>query len=214
MLLTPTEAQVIEDRVAALEKARGVEVVTLVAARSDDYPETVWTAFALGAVLAALVVTMTDWLRPNWSDYGYALPSTLAILGVGALCALICIYVPAATRLFLRGSRAAQEVDQHARVQFLERQLFATPARTSILLLVSMLERRIVILADSGLRQSVADSEWDAVIELMAQPLRSGDVCAALQAGLAAIDELLSHKEFPHGAGGIFANRPIEEPDA
>ena len=212
MLLTPAEAQAIEDRVAALEKSRGVEVVTLVTARSDDYPETVWTAFALGAALTALVVTVVDWLRPDWSAYGAALPSTLAILGVGALCALVCIYVPAATRLFLRGSRAAQEVDQYARVQFLERQLFATPARTSILLLVSLLERRVVILADTGLQKSIGDSEWDAVIELMALPLRSGDVGAALRAGLAAIDERLSRKEFPRGAGGVFADRPIEEP--
>ncbi|MCC7327104.1 MAG: hypothetical protein IT521_09905 [Burkholderiales bacterium] len=214
MLLTPSEAQAIEDRVAALEKARGVEVVTLVTTRSDDYPETVWTAFAFGAALTALAVTAADWLHPDGFADGSALPSTLAILGVGALCALVCVYVPAATRLFLRGSRATQEVDQHARVQFLERQLFATPARTSILLLVSLLERRVVILADSGLRQSVGDREWDAVIEPMALPLRSGDVGAALQAGLGAIDALLARKKFPRGAGGLFADRPVEESGA
>ena len=36
-------------RVAALERARGVEVVTVVVARADHYPEIPWRAGALAA---------------------------------------------------------------------------------------------------------------------------------------------------------------------
>ena len=43
----------IEARVAALEQALGIEVVTVVTARSDAYPQIVWRAFALGAAFAA-----------------------------------------------------------------------------------------------------------------------------------------------------------------
>ena len=50
MLLTATDKQAIEARVAALEKQLGIEIVTVVTAKSDDYPEIVWKAFALGAV--------------------------------------------------------------------------------------------------------------------------------------------------------------------
>ncbi len=49
MYLTPADMQSIEARVGALEKDLGVEVVTMVVAKSDTYPETVWKAFALGA---------------------------------------------------------------------------------------------------------------------------------------------------------------------
>ena len=62
--------------------------------------------------------------------------------------------MPAFARLFLRKSRAAVEVLQYAKMQFLDRELFATPNRTAILVLVSMLERRVVILADKGLRRT------------------------------------------------------------
>ena len=49
MLLTTAEAAAIESRVARLEAERGVEVVTLLARKADDYPEAVWKAFAFGA---------------------------------------------------------------------------------------------------------------------------------------------------------------------
>ena len=45
---------------AALEQALGIEVVTVVTARSDAYPQIVWRAFALGAAFAALAVTLVD----------------------------------------------------------------------------------------------------------------------------------------------------------
>ena len=42
----------------------GVEVVTMVVGKADVYPETVWKAFALGASIACLAVTIGDLLRP------------------------------------------------------------------------------------------------------------------------------------------------------
>ena len=106
MILSARDQQSITARVAALEKALGVEVVTLVTAKSDNYPEAVWKAFALGASLTALAVVVAEVLRPDWVSAGAVLSAVLAILGVGATCALAAVYVPAFARLFLRESRA------------------------------------------------------------------------------------------------------------
>ncbi len=211
MFLSPTDAQAIEARVAALERELGVEVVTVVVGKSDVYPEIVWNAFALGAVLTALVATVADFLRPDWVTGAAVLTTVLAILGVGGASALASIYVPAFARLFLRESRAALEVSQYAKVQFLERELFATRERTAILLLVSLLERRMVILADKGLHTQVSTAQWDAVIERMAVKLRGGDLPAAVLDGLSGIGDLLEGKDIVRGAGGQFADKPIEE---
>lgn len=211
MFLTPTDMQAIEARVAALEKSHGVEVVTVVVGKSDVYPETVWKAFALGAALTALAVTVADVVRPDWAGAWPALSAVLATLGVGVLCALACVYVPAFARLFLRETRASLEVHQFAKVQFLERELFATATRTAILVLVSLLERRVVILADKGMHAHVGAAEWDAVIARMTPPLGDGRTGEALQAGLAAIGELLAGKDIARGTGNAFADKPIEE---
>ena len=188
----------------------------MIVGKADVYPETVWKAFSLGAAMTALGVAIGELLRPvsAWNSSWEAFTAALVILGVGACCAALCVYWPAFARLFLRESRASLEVSQYARTQFLERELFATPSRTAILMLVSLLERRVVILADSGLRAHVSAAEWDAVIAGMTPKLRNGEVAAAVLAGLDAIGALLAGKTFAHGAGNAFPDKPIEEQGA
>lgn len=210
MLLTSTEAQAIEARVKAIEADTGAEVVTLVVRKSDVYPETVWKAFALGAALTGLVFTIGDLARPDWVTTTAVLWSAVAILGAGAACALFSVASPAFARLFLRDSRAALEVSQYAKVQFLERELFATGTRCAVLLVVSLLERRVVILADTGLRTRVTAAEWDAAIARMTAPLRAGQVGAAVLAGLDGIAAALAGKSIARGPGNAFGDTPIE----
>jgi putative membrane protein len=216
MFLAPAETAAIEARVAELEASCGVEVVTLIIGKADVYPETVWKAFALGAAITCLVVTLGDILRPDWVTSTAVLGSAIAILGVGATCALLAVYIPAFARLFLRASRAELEVRQYAKMQFLEREVFATPGRTGILLLVSLLERRVVILPDKGLHARVGAAEWNAVIARMGGSLRTGMPGAALLDGLAGISELLVSKGFTcaTGTANLFANTPIEDTGA
>ncbi|MFO1311209.1 MAG: TPM domain-containing protein [Burkholderiales bacterium] len=211
MFLTAADAQAIEERVRVLERAIGVEVVTVVVGKCDVYPETVWKAFALGASMAALAVAIGDVVRPDWVTSTVVITSIVAILAAGALCALASVYVPGFARLFLRDARATVEATQYAKVEFLERQLFATKGRTAILVLVAMLERRVVIVADTGLNGIVATAEWDAVIARMTERLRGGAAREAIAAGLDAIGDLLANKGVVRGDGNAFADAPAEE---
>ena len=214
MYLTAADSQAIEQRVRVLERAIGIDVVTIVVGKCDAYPETVWKAFALGASLTALAVVVADMARPDWVTSGTIVTSIVAILAVGALCALASVYLPGFARLFLRDSRASLEAHQYAKVQFLDRQLFATKGRTAILVLVAMMERRVVILTDTGLRDAVSVAEWDAVIARMTEQLRAHAPREALLAGLDAIGDLLSGKGIVRGDGNAFVDAPIEEAGA
>ena len=211
MLLTTEDSQAIEERVRVLERAIGVQVVTMVVGQCDVYPETVWKAFALGSSLAALAVAIGDLVRPDWVTSTAVVTSIVAILAIGALCALAGVYVPAFARLFLRDIRATVEATQYAKVQFLDRQLFATRERTAILVLVAMLERRVVIVADTGLNGRVTTDEWDAVIARMTERLRAGTPREAVTAGLDAIGDLLAGKGVVRGDGNAFPDAPLEE---
>ena len=210
MLLTTAEATAIESRVAKLEAERGIEVVTLLARKSDVYPEAVWKAFAFGAALAGMAVALADLANPAWTGAALVLTSVLLVLGAGAGCAVAAVFVPTVTRLFLRESRIALETEQYAKAQFLDRELFKTRERTTILLLVSLLERRVVILADAGLRPQATAADWQGVIGRMAAPLRAGRRVEAVLAGLDAIDELLGRLGIARRAGAMFGDRPIE----
>jgi putative membrane protein len=196
-------------RVAALEQARGVEVVTASIAKADVYPELPWRAGALAASLTALIVAIGDVLRPDWVTSTTLLVSLATVMIVGAGVALLAIFVPGFARLFLSRARAEVEVRQFAHAFFLERQLFRTTRRLGILILVARFEHRVELCADIGHDGRVAAAEWGSVIPPMLPLLREGRTEDALVAGLDALDALLASRGY---AGGGRAGNEL--PDA
>ncbi len=212
MYLPPRDAQAITERVRALEAECGVEIVTLIVGKSDVYPETVWKSFALAASLAALAVTLVDSVRPVWNDSVALLVQALAILGMGALGALAAVAVPRFARLFLRESRATLEVRQFAESEFLARELFDTPGRNAVLILVSVLERRVIVRPDTGFRGRIDEAQWDALVSTMAAALRRGPPGPALLAGLDRLRDLVLAADFvPAAPNNRFPDVPHED---
>ncbi len=213
MFLTRSEADAIEARTAALEASAGVQVVTAVVGKADVYVELPWRAFALGSVVAALAVVIADVLRPEWASSHLALRYVVTILGIGASSALLAIFVPAYARVFLTRSRRDTEVRHYAEAMFLRRELFTTRGRNGILVLICVFERKVEILADTGLHGSVGEPQWRSVIARMTPALAAGHTAEALMQGLARLDEILRERAPPHpsNSGNELGDRPIEE---
>lgn len=213
LFLTRAEADAIDARIAAVETRTGAQVVAAVVGKADSYAELPWKAFALGAGLAALVLVLADALWPDWVTAHTALLHAVAILGAGAASALTTVFVPPFARLFLGRARRDLEVRQYAQALFLTRELFKTRDRTGILVLVSLFERRVEILPDTGLQDRVSASDWSRVIESMAPRLRAVRPADALLVGLGALEALLVARGLRTGAAGgdQLPDRPIEE---
>jgi putative membrane protein len=186
----------IEQRIAAVERTTGAQVVVAIVGRSDRYPEAKWRAFALGVALAALAVVLFDVGQRSWLPLHGGLASSAIILASGALFWLAAHYFDVVARLFVRPGRARAEVRQHAEVMFLSRELFATPGRNAILMMASRFERRLVIVPDVAYRGKVGHAEWEGVIAATAPGLRGYDAGAAFLDGLAALETLLLGKGF------------------
>jgi len=212
MFLDRPDIEAIDARIAAIEAASGVEVVTTVVGKADAYPELPWTAFALGASLAALATVAADALRPDWAAAHATLLTALAILGAGGVGALATVFVPAFARLFLRQTRRDAEVRQYARALFLERELFRTPARTGILILVSVFERRIELLPDVGFGDRIGAADWQQVVARMTPHLSAERPAAALLAGLDVLADLLVRRGYEAGErdANELPDRPVE----
>ncbi len=213
MHLTAAEAAAIDAHVAAVEARTGAQVVVAVTGKSDAYAELPWTAFALGVSLAALALVIVEAWRPDWATGHAALRIMVTILGAGAASALAAVFVPAYARLFLRPSRRDVEVRQHAQALFLERELFGTRERTGILLLVSLFERKIELLPDTGCRDRVAAADWQGVVARMAPLLRERRPADALHEGLDALADALVRSGLQATGPGDdqLPNRPIDE---
>ena len=190
------QAKAIERRIAEVEVKTGVQCVAAVVPRADSYPELPWRAFALGAGVAGLIALAVDLGRPDWLSARALLMQTLAILSGGALAGLAALRVPAFARMLLKPGRAQTEVRQCAESLFLTRELFATPRRDAVLVLVSEFEHRVVVVPDVFCRGRVTPIEWEAVVRQMTPKLREGRPADAFLAGLDAIETLLSGKGF------------------
>ena len=181
----------LDEQVAKAEHGTGAQIVLAFVKRSDIYAELPWKAFALGAGLAGLASTLLDLLKPSWAATNTVLFATTTILATGAFLALACVSIPAFARLFLDGFRADTEVRQYAESLFLSRQLFSTKNRTGVLLLVSLFERRAVILPDSGLAGRLPAEARDKIAAKLAPQLAAGRLKNALEQGLAELANVL-----------------------
>lgn len=182
----------LDRRVAEVEKRTGTQIVLAVIERSDAYPELPWKAFALGAAVTGLLVSVQEMVRPGWTSGSEMLLAVALTLATGVTGALLCAYAPAFARLFLDAHRASAEVRQYASSLFLSREMFATRRRTGILLLVSLFERHVVVLPDTGLGKRLSQDALQAIIARMATTLKKGQVDRALEDGLGSLEDVLA----------------------
>jgi putative membrane protein len=189
-----------------------VQVVPAVIGKADAYPEVPWLAFAAGTAFGALGLVVADALHPAWVTASTAMLHAVTVLAAGAACALAAAFVTPIARLFLRGPRVEEEVRQYAESLFLRHALFATRERSGVLVLVSLFERRIEIIADTGFAGRISDSEWQLVIARMTPHLRDGRPFDALRASLAHVEELLAARGFSaRGAANELPDDVVEE---
>ena len=200
--ISADETAAVERAIARVEAATGVQIVAAIVPRSDAYPELSWRAFALGASLAGLIALVIDVARPDWLTAQGLLMQTLAILAGGALAGLAAERIAPFARLFLSMRRASGEARQCAESLFLTRELFATPRRDAVLMMVSEFEHRVVIVPDVYCRGKVTSAEWEQVVARMTPLLRASKVADAFIAGLDAMQALLAGKGFAPAADG------------
>jgi putative membrane protein len=78
---------------------------------------------------------------------------------------LLARTLPAYKRSFLGHHLIDARVSQRASVAFLSEEVFKTRERTGILIFLSLFERRVVVLGDSGINAKVAKADWDDIVK-------------------------------------------------
>lgn len=174
---------------AAESRSRG-EIVTAIVPRSDDYDGAVWRGAAFGALLGPLLLALADLATGAWGDP----PPWWMVLSAAGGCALGFLAVRSSARL-TRWLAADDEIDlrvgRAAREAFLEHEVFATRDRSGVLIFLSLLERRVVVLGDSGIDAVVEPGEWSEVVDRIVRGIREGRAADALVAAVGRCGELL-----------------------
>lgn len=165
-LLNDSELEQVARTIARVERDTDAELVTVLAARADDY------AYIplLWASLVALVV-------PGLLNYGVVLlgPHELVLAQWALFVVLALLFrVPAVTtRLIPRAVRRWRAANL-ARRQFLEQNLHHTAGETGMLIFVSEAERYVEILVDRGISAKLPDATWEPIIAEFTESVRKG----------------------------------------
>jgi len=193
-------AAAVEAAVRAAELRTSGEIVPVLVERSDDYAE---LRLGLAAVSAFAAGALASWLAPELAHW--IVPTQI---GVFALVAAVSGWRPLLRRL-VPARLATAHVERAAELAFLEAGVNETRDRTGILIFVSLLEHRVVVLADRGVHAHVPDGTWDAVVALVVAGIRERRAEHGLVEGIRRCGEILAGRFPPRSDDADeLSNRP------
>lgn len=171
-LIDASESRRIEAAVKAAEAKSEMELVVAVVKRSGDYSfEALLAAVAWAVAALVAILHFRPALDPLWA--------VAAALVVG-IVAFVVFRVPAVVRYLVPARLAEHNVHQRAFGLFAEHGIHRTRHRTGMLIMVSELERRVVILGDTGIHREVEDEGWRAHVDHIVASIRKGDAASGI----------------------------------
>ncbi len=147
---TDDDRRAVREEVAAAERRTVGEILPVVVERSDPHPGADWLA-----ALCCLLVGSS--LLAGWLPWDRPLFLLLSQLVMGAVGFGLARLLPDFKRVFIFEDRATAVAEEQAFQEFYANGLHKTEAAPGVLLFVSVLEHRVIIMADEGI-----DSKVDA----------------------------------------------------
>ncbi len=188
--LTEAEQKRISALVQQMEQQTSGEIVPMVVSASHSYP----TAMITGATVLALPLALL--LMPVISTF-FWLGSQNVWIFIALFMALYGLFYVLVhrfvrlKRLFLSRKQVEAEVREAAIASFFTEGLYKTKDANGILIFISVLERKVWVLADSGINARIDPGQWQGVIDLITQGIKEKRQCEAICNAIIQIGELL-----------------------
>jgi putative membrane protein len=187
------DRRAVREAVAEAERKTVGEILPVIVERSDPHPAAAWMAALLFAVVGSTLLFV--WLP--WKQPALLLLSQVAMGLVGYALARL---LPDFRRVFIFEDRATEVAGEQAFQEFYAGGLHKTEAATGVLLFVSLLERRVILLADEGIDAKVGAEFWADTDDLVLEGIRKGSLRDGLVAGIGRAGDLLA-EHFPWREG-------------
>ncbi|MCF7912987.1 MAG: hypothetical protein K9M99_10695 [Candidatus Cloacimonetes bacterium] len=201
--LSKAEQERIAQAVQQAEQKTSGEIATALISQSNDYA----VYELLAAVLAGLIYSMViiaysveiqNWLQGLFWNYqiyyltGFYLISTFLVI----LIVYFLANLPVIDRLIVPRKVRESWVNRRAWQHFAQSGVGHTKDGTGILIFISLLERRVDLLADYGIAQRVAPKMWQQIVDNVIAGIKSKQMIEKLCEAIVECGELLA-KDFP-----------------
>jgi putative membrane protein len=184
IFLSDDERARVDTAVKAAEKLSAGEIVVMIFSASYEYPMANVIGAAAFALPLALIFTplMGAWLwiggQNMWLFLGFL--TVFFILFHEIIKRTACH-----KRLFISRKEIDDEVEEAAITNFFDQDLYRTRDETGVLVLISVFERRVWILADRGINAKVPEGQWDDIVKMITDGIKqkrpADAICAAVE---------------------------------
>jgi putative membrane protein len=201
---TEEEKVRIRESVIEAESNTAGEIVPILVTSSARYTE----VELLGTITGLLVGIIAEWF---WSDpWGSHFFNLWPV--IGATAGFLICRIPQVKRLLITRSRITEAVHTLALASFTEHGLHYTRDHTGILILVSLLEHRVEVLADRGINAKVEAGTWQEIVRIITDGIKTGKACDAYVRAIQRCGEILA-VHFPRQPDDTdeLANRLVTE---
>lgn len=187
-MLNENDREKVRAAVAKAEAGLTAEIVPCVFEQSSPYPETMWGGAAVGMGAAVAALLLVDAYHPFWAPLSRLI---LWVPAAGLAGAALGRWFGPAKRALIGPALMEAAVARRAKEIFFDRGISSTTGRDGVLIYASLLERRVVVLADEAVRAKIPPSAWEEAVAAMTAPAHQGRVadglCAAVDRTAAAL---------------------------
>jgi putative membrane protein len=186
---TAEEKERLKATVHEVESKTIGEIVVMVVDHSDHYIEAeVLGGILLGSLLS-LIATLLYFHSSIWS---YVPLSFLFFFP----CRFLFQRVDILKRLFIGIKKKEEAVRLRAERAFFEKGLYKTKKNTGVLFFLSLLERKVWVLADKGIYEKMNQETLNRFANEVSRGIKENQACEALSKAIQEIEVLLS-QHFP-----------------
>jgi putative membrane protein len=100
--------------------------------------------------------------------------------------------IPWLKQFFISRKEIDDEVEEAAITNFFDQGLYRTRDQTGVLVLISVFERRVWVLADRGINAKVSESQWDDIVKMITDGIKQKRPADAICEAVEKIGELLT----------------------
>jgi putative membrane protein len=188
MNISKQDKNLIAEAVKQAEGLTAGEIVPVILKQSDFYPAAHFRLCLIFGILAGLI---------TYQSYDFDDPLVLLWAQIpGFILGYFLAYIPVLKRMMTPKNKMAEEVRQRAIEVFYEQNVSNTKDRTGIMIYVSLLERKVEILADCGINEKVEPDHWHNLMSKLVIDIKSETLRVGLVKAIMACGQTLSH-HFP-----------------
>jgi putative membrane protein len=202
-ILNKEDVKNIEKAVEKAEKNTSGEIATAFINESNDYAKyELFFAFIAGFVYFAVLLMFSGKIESLIQNlfWNYSSNYLVSFYGFSTFIVISIFYFIAnishIDRLIVFKKVMEKKVKNRAIRHFMESGVYKTRDRTGILIFISFLERRIELIADSGINEKIDQSKWNDIVTHIINGIKDKKLANNLIEAIDECGKLLS-KYFP-----------------